>query len=80
MAAEFKDVICEVLHHRIEELLPLDPYKIWFLVKGTSDPELATVLGYDREFFEDMLKHSALTGPKYWLISKWGDLLGHAWE
>jgi hypothetical protein len=53
MASNFKDVICGVLHHRIKELLPLGLYKIWFLVKGTSNPELDTVLGYHRDFFDD---------------------------
>jgi hypothetical protein len=78
MESKFEDVICEVLHHRIKELLPLGLYKIWFSVKGTSDPELATVLGYDRDFFDDILQYSALSGDKYWKIDRWGDLLGHA--
>ena len=74
MSQLVEDPICKLLSQRIQELMPLGLHKIWFLVKGASEPELATALGYSREIFDEMIENSPLSGsaPKrYWLTIQW---------
>ena len=65
--------ICELLHKRINELVPLGLYKLWLDLRNKDGSLLAAYLGYSYKIFKDMV----LLSPKlsgrdeddiYWMI------------
>ena len=60
MALNFPDVICQFLHNRLKQCLPLGLYKIWFRVQETSLEDLGDLLGFFDNDFSEMIKYSAL--------------------
>ena len=57
---EFDCKICDMLHQRLEELVPHGLYNLWFDVKNGDGTILAAYLGYSYDFFQDMI----LLSPK----------------
>jgi len=68
--------ILALLHDRMVELFRYGAYKIWFKVIGTENCELGTVLGYNYEVLDDLLRCSGLISDRgYALMDKWGSRL-----
>ena len=57
----FEDVICELLHLRIVDLLPLGLNKLWLKLKGDNIEKLSTLLGYNDFIFDEFIQYSSLS-------------------